>query len=62
MNILWSANAKQRLVEILDYISGDNPEAVLSLIDLIEASASKLIQTPLAGRQIPEYQAQPFVN
>jgi len=54
MKIVWSANAKQRLIEILDYISVDNPEAALSLIELIEDSVSKLIQSPFAGRQIPE--------
>lgn len=54
MTIVWSPTSKVRLVEILDYISIDNPVAALKLIDTIEMKVNDLVQNPFIGRKIPE--------
>ncbi|MCH8495307.1 MAG: type II toxin-antitoxin system RelE/ParE family toxin [Balneolales bacterium] len=58
MRIIWSPTAKNRLIEILDYISQDNAEAAIDLIDTIEESVSKIAQNPMIGRIIPELQSE----
>lgn len=57
MKIIWSPTAKNRLIEILDYISQDNAEAALDLIDSIEKSVGKLVHNPMIGRIIPELES-----
>jgi plasmid stabilization system protein ParE len=54
MNIIWSATARGRISEIVDYISQESPDAAIALIDKIEVSVSGLKQNPWIGRMIPE--------
>lgn len=49
MKIIWSPTLQERAREILDYISDDNPEAALSLIDEFEEKVESLKQNPNAG-------------
>lgn len=54
MKIVWSPTARNRLVEILDYVAKDNLDAALNLIENIESSVFTLAQNPLIGRTVPE--------
>lgn len=54
MRIVWSPTAKNKIKDILEYISEDNPDAALKLIDDFEAKVGKLRENPESGRILPE--------
>jgi len=54
MKIIWSPTARSKTREILEYISKNNPDAALSLIDQIEEKVEKLKHNPEVGRVLPE--------
>jgi len=54
MKIIWSPTARNKTKEILEYISKDNPDAALTLIDQFETKVEKLKQNPESGRVLPE--------
>lgn len=54
MKIIWSLTARKKIKEILEYISEDNPDAALALIDLIEEEVEKLKKNPQSGSILPE--------
>jgi len=54
MKIIWSPTAGTKIKEILDFISEDNPDAAISLIDQFETKVEKLKQNPESGRALPE--------
>ncbi len=56
--IIWSPTARSKAKDILEYISRDNPDAALALIDQIEEKVNRLRQNPEVGRVLPEMQNQ----
>lgn len=54
MKIIWSPTARTKIIEILEYISADNPDAALTLIDQFEIKVEKLKLNPETGRLLPE--------
>ena len=54
MNIIWSPTARTKIKEILEYISKDNPDAALTLIDQFETEVEKLKQNAESGRVLSE--------
>lgn len=54
MKVIWSPTARNKIKEILEYISEDNPDAALALIDTFEEKVEKLKQNPDSGRLLPE--------
>lgn len=54
MKIIWSPTAGTKIKEILEYISEDNPDTALALIDEFEAKVEKLKLNPESGRVLPE--------
>ena len=60
MKIIWSPLAIERVSEIVDYISQDNPAAAerwaLHLFDLVE----RLNEFPESGRVVPEIKRSTF--
>lgn len=54
MKIIWSPTARTKTKEILEYISEDNPDAALALIEQFETKVENLIQSPESGRILPE--------
>lgn len=52
MKIIWSPTSQERARQIIDYISEDNPDAALSLIDEFEEKVETLRQNPKTGRVI----------
>ncbi|TFG90230.1 MAG: type II toxin-antitoxin system RelE/ParE family toxin [Syntrophobacterales bacterium] len=54
MKIIWTQEALERLTEIEDYISKDNPERAARFVDQFIEHAESLYNTPRAGRTVPE--------
>lgn len=54
MRIVWSPTARSKIMEILDYISEDNPDAAIKLIEQFETKTERLRQNPESGRVLPE--------
>ena len=54
MKIIWSPTARTKTKEILEYISEDNPDAALTLIDQFESKVEELKLHPESGRALPE--------
>ncbi|MEP2448322.1 MAG: type II toxin-antitoxin system RelE/ParE family toxin [Balneola sp.] len=54
MKIIWSPTARSKTRQILEYISKDNTDAALALIDQIEEKVEELRKNPLVGRVLPE--------
>ena len=55
MKVKWSRRAVQRLAEIKDYISENNPENAKRFIRSLKESADLQLQSfPKSGRKIPE--------
>lgn len=54
MKIIWSPTARTNIKEIIEYISKDNPDAALTLIEQFETKVEKLKQNPESGRVLSE--------
>ncbi len=54
MKIIWSPLAIDRISEIAEYISQDNPSASVKWIDDIFAKIEQLNEFPESGRIVPE--------
>ncbi len=56
--VIWSATAAKDLVEIIEYISGDNPAIAYEKFLEIKKRAQNLYAFPERGRIVPELQEQ----
>ena len=54
MKLLWTKESLIKLQEIETYISSDNPQAAIELIDKIILLAESLTENPEKGRIVPE--------
>ena len=54
MKLLWTKESLIKLQEIETYISSDNPQAAIELIDKIILLAKSLTENPEKGRIVPE--------
>ena len=54
MKIIWSPLSVERLDEIFDYISDDNPSTAKKFIDKIFKKIESLTEYPQRGRKVPE--------
>ena len=54
MKLLWTKESLIKLQEIESYISSDNPQAAIELIDKIILLAESLTENPEKGRIVPE--------
>lgn len=53
MRLIWSPQARQTLIDICDYLAGQNADpAATDLIDRIRARARSLLMAPRAGRKV----------
>ncbi|MGK5082380.1 type II toxin-antitoxin system RelE/ParE family toxin [Bdellovibrionota bacterium FG-1] len=58
MKVVWTEPARDRLVEIEDFIAQDSPDRAVSFVlELIE-QADKLVDFPDSGRFVPEDEKQ----
>ncbi len=49
--LVWSEPAKKDLLNIIDYISEDNPIAAINLVEDIDRKVNHLIDFPESGRK-----------
>lgn len=54
MNIIWTQESLDRLIEIEDYISKDSPERAARFVEQIIGHAESLYDGPRKGRTVPE--------
>ena len=54
MKIIWSPLSVQRMTEISEYISEDNPDASITWVDSVFESVDRLKKFPEMGRIVPE--------
>ena len=54
MEIVWTQEALDRLIEIEDYIAKDSPERAAKFVDQIIEHAESLYDGPRKGRTVPE--------
>lgn len=50
MSVLWSARARRDLLEILEYIAGENPDLAHAVVDDIAEAVGRLGLHPAMGR------------
>ena len=56
MRIIWSDQSLEDIEEIRTYIARDSPASAESFVERIFESAERLIDHPLSGRIVPEFQ------
>lgn len=56
MNISWSPTSLKKMDAIVDYISADNLDAALALVEEFERRVNDLKQNPWSGRMSPIFQ------
>ena len=54
MKLLWTEEALERLKEIEEYISQDNPAAAINFVDKLVSLAETITDNPEKGRILPE--------
>jgi len=54
----WTTNARDDLLDIVDYIKNDNPQTAHEIYLKIKAKASSSHFFPLKGRVVPELQKE----
>ncbi len=52
MKIIWSPTDQRKVEEIADYISDDNVNAALSLVEKFENEVQQLKKNPYIGRKL----------
>lgn len=53
MKIIWSPTSRRKIDEIIDYISADNLDAALTLVEEMESRVQSLKNHPRSGRIVP---------
>ena len=56
MNIIWSPTSRKKIDDIVDYISLDNVDAALALVEEFESRVNDLKRNPRLGRKSPLFQ------
>jgi len=56
MKIIWSPTSRRKIDDIADYISADNIDAALALVEEFERRVNDLKQNPWLGRMVPIFQ------
>ncbi len=54
MKVIWSARALMRLLQIHDFVAGDDSAAAARLSERLFARAEALSSLPFRGRPVPE--------
>jgi len=53
MRVVWSPTSQRKIDEIVDYISKDNVDAALALVEKFEKRVQYLKNHPRSGRIVP---------
>ncbi len=54
MQIIWTQEALERLIDIEDYIAKGNPERAAKFVDQLIEQTESLLDNPRIGRVVPE--------
>ncbi|MBN2687000.1 MAG: type II toxin-antitoxin system RelE/ParE family toxin [Deltaproteobacteria bacterium] len=57
-DVIWTGVAENDLKNIIEYISEDNPQDAINILERIRKKASNLYTLPERGRIVPELQCQ----
>ncbi|WP_428353408.1 type II toxin-antitoxin system RelE/ParE family toxin [Methyloprofundus sp.] len=57
-NIIWAKTANEDLIEIIQFIKFDSPNAAKNILNKIKKTASSLDSFPQRGRVVPELKEQ----
>ena len=57
MNVHWTQNAIEHLVNIYDYIALHSPTYGKRTVDRITRRSEQIAEHPFSGRKVPEYDA-----
>lgn len=58
MRVHWTDNAIKQLVNIYEYICLTSPTYAKRMVDKITRRSEQIVEYPLSGRKIPEYNAK----
>ena len=58
MKIVWSPLALERIEDIAQYISEDNPQAAAQWVEDLFAAVERLTEFPESGRVVPEVKSR----
>ncbi len=60
MNLVWTATARDRLLEIEAFIARDDPSTAILFTDALIETAERLREFPDLGQRLPELPQQAF--
>ena len=55
MRVHWTETAESHLDALYEYIAQDSPTYALLIIDRITSKSQQIVEFPLSGRRVPEY-------
>ena len=58
MNVHWTNNAVDHLINIYEHISLNSPTYAKRMVDRITRRTVQIGDQPFSGRKVPEYQAE----
>ena len=58
MNVHWTQNAINHLINIYEYISLNSPTYAKRMVDKITKRSEQISDHPLSGRKVPEYDSE----
>jgi len=58
MKVHWTNNAIEHLVNIYEYIALNSPAYGKKTVDKITRRSQQILDHPLSGRKVPEYEAE----
>ncbi len=58
MKVVWTATAQDHLDSIYAYIAHDSSIYALRMVDRITRRSQQIVDAPLSGRMVPEYQQE----
>jgi addiction module RelE/StbE family toxin len=58
VKVHWTENAIEHLVNIYEYIAHNSPTYAKRFVDKITRRSEQIIDHPLSGRKVPEYDAE----
>jgi len=58
MNVSWTENALEHLVNIYEYIAVNSKTYATRMVDRITRRSAQIADFPYSGREVPEYKAE----
>ncbi len=58
MRVHWTENAVDHIASIYEYVAFNSPTYGKRMIDRITRRSEQIVEQPLSGRKVPEYDAE----